>query len=181
MSLSVFVTGCSSSEESANKLFVKATQLVQKGGDAEPKSYVEASEYYEAALAKLEKIVSSYASTPVAVRLSSGEAKVGPATFTQFKGVIVPRARLRAEAEGNPQAAAVLVAGTIREAYDKARAMSSIAEGYAKAGQLDRAASQFDQAQKVAGAIRKASRKAFALIFIAEAYEIGRASCRERV
>jgi len=75
-------SGCSTDpNEKANELYVEASQIMQSV-KAEAGSYSEALESYNNARKILERIVSKYASSNVAVRLISGQTRISGLTLS---------------------------------------------------------------------------------------------------
>lgn len=94
----ILFVGWANSEDEATKLLREAAQLVKSAQEAEKTSYAEAFRLYTEALAKVEKITVAYPSSPLAVKLTQGEAKIGLYTLTELKETIVPQAKMKAEA-----------------------------------------------------------------------------------
>ena len=68
----LLLTGCSSPDEKANKLFVEVFEIVRSAQEAEKTSYSDALNLYEKALLKTEGITTKYPSSTMAVRIVSG-------------------------------------------------------------------------------------------------------------
>lgn len=105
----------------------------------------------------MERIISKYPSSQSAVKIIQGDAIIGSYTLTEFKESIVPQAKMKADAEENPFACALLVAKT------KASALVNIAWEYAETG-------QYGQALEIAKTIEDVHLKALALADIAGKY-----------
>lgn len=182
---------CAGPEEKAQKLFVETSHLVSLAQEAEQTSCGEALMLYQRALAKAEEITTRYATSLLAGKLRVGEAKIGPYTLTELRDVVVPRAEMKAQAESDPLACALLVANTIPNS-SRASAVADIAVAYDEAGRYDQIlrlvkttrdsesnswmvsaltsrylqAGQYDQALGVANVIEDAARKEWALDWI---------------
>jgi len=134
VSLIVF-SGCSSPNRNANELSLKASQLVQLAQETEETSYSNAFKLYEDALEKMEEITSEYPTSQLASEISQGQAKIGHYTITEFRETIIPQAKLRADAEEDPLACALLLAKTL----SKDSVLEEVAVAYAKIGEFDQA------------------------------------------
>lgn len=108
---------CAGPEEKAQKLFVETSHLVSLAQEAEQTSCGEALMLYQRALAKAEEITTRYATSLLAGKLRVGEAKIGPYTLTELRDVVVPRAEMKAQAESDPLACALLVANTMSQFF----------------------------------------------------------------
>ncbi len=132
--------GCSSPDENANKLFVEASQLVQKAQETEGMSYSDAFELYNDALTRLEKITSKYPSSQLAVNLAQGNLKIGTYTITDFKESVVRQAKIKADAEGDFLACAFFLTTKIDGSpSNKSRMLIEIANTYTEIGKYDKA------------------------------------------
>ncbi|MBC8427220.1 MAG: hypothetical protein H8E00_01030 [Deltaproteobacteria bacterium] len=173
----VLFVGCSSPDEKANKLFVEASQLIKSAQEVEKTSYPSALKIYNEALTKVDKIISKYPSSQIAVKLSQGEAKIGNDTINEFRETVRYYTRLKTEAEENPFSCAILifdVAKTIKDANLKVWALAHISEKYAQSGQKDKAMELLSKALAVAKTIKVAHLKALALADISDKYvEVG--------
>lgn len=145
----VLVIGCGSPEEKANKLFVEAANFLKMAKEAEKTSFSEALKNYEKALGNLQKIPSKYPSSQMATRMvQEDEFKIGAITFKQLKEEILPEAKLKAEAENDPFACAIMVARSTEEDC-KSGIYTEIALTYAEAGQYDRIFQMIDEIEDV--------------------------------
>lgn len=153
----LLLTGFSSPDEKANKLFVEAFQLIKPAQELEKVSYAEALKLYEDALAKLDRIISKYPSSQLAVKLIQDEAKIESYTITELKE-IVSQVKMKADAEASPLACALFVA-----AHWDLTVVADIAGKYAEAG-------QYDQALQIVKTIEEPIGKDVALAKIAVAY-----------
>lgn len=82
--------------------FKQACQEVIAARKMENTSYTSAFKLYKNAVAKLDNITGKYSSSEIALNLFKNQLKIGPYPFLEFKEDIIPRAKLRAEAENNP-------------------------------------------------------------------------------
>ncbi len=82
--------------------FQQACQEVIAAREMENKSYASAFKLYKSAIAKLDNIIVKYSSSEIAINLFRNQLTIGPYPFLEFKEDIIPRAKLRAEAENNP-------------------------------------------------------------------------------
>ena len=103
-----------------------AADLIQSGKKAEGTSSARAVRLYEKALAILEN------------------------STARLKEDVLPRARLKAEAEKDPLACAYLVSQTIPDVHFRAFLLASIAAGYAEAGDRERASRILAEALELA-------------------------------
>jgi len=161
----VLSLGCSNagSDKEAHKLFSQASQLVEEAQKNEGRSYLIVFQLYQKALEKLERITAEYPKSEVAIRLTQGKAMLDPYTFAEFKGTILPQAKMRADAEVVPLACAFLAAQEVEWAPYKAKALKEIADRYAKLG-------EYEQAYQTAQHIEPARYKAEALAELASRY-----------
>jgi tetratricopeptide (TPR) repeat protein len=137
--LSFIGMGCSSPDEEANKLLVEAQQLFSAAESAEDTSYSEASDLYSEALGKLERIVSKYPSSNLAIRIAQGEVIIEPYTLTTFKDEVVPLVKSKAAAESRPIYCALLFAQRIQKKGSKEQMMVRVATAFAKVGMYNEA------------------------------------------
>lgn len=101
---------CASPDEKANKLYVQAVKLIESAQKVEDTSYRHALKLYKEALSKLQRIISKYPSSQIAVKIVSGEVK----DMNNLKENIIPKISLKAAAEEDPLACAVMVASAIK-------------------------------------------------------------------
>ncbi|MDQ7824417.1 MAG: hypothetical protein RDV48_16570 [Candidatus Eremiobacteraeota bacterium] len=118
-------------------LWRKACEYYSASVTLEKTSYRAALESYEKALTALEEIVTSFPDSPTARQLQSGERKLGKLTYQEFRSSLLPRARLRAEAEEDPVACAILIWEKTKRNEFYGAILAS--EAYAKRGQPDKA------------------------------------------
>lgn len=129
----VFLGGClKNAEKEATAVFQEAESLVESGRNAEKKSYSDALKLYQDALKELETIEKSYPDTEVAGTLADGEARIGPFPLEEFKESVLPAARLKALAEKDVFACALLAAKNIETDKDKLVALIDISRLYPK-------------------------------------------------
>ncbi len=83
----ISVTSCSSQEEKANKLFVKAATNIQKAKDIESISYELAYGFFLKAQNYKEAILNKYGNTNLAVELVSGKKIINGVKFNQFEEI----------------------------------------------------------------------------------------------
>ncbi|MDQ7823851.1 MAG: hypothetical protein RDV48_13715 [Candidatus Eremiobacteraeota bacterium] len=126
---------CATSQE--EELWSKACEYYGASVTLEKTSYRAALESYEKALTALEEIVTSFPDSPTARQLQSGERKLGKLTYQEFRSSLLPRARLRAEAEEDPVACAILIWEKTKRNEFYGAILAS--EAYAKRGQPDKA------------------------------------------
>ena len=106
-----FFSGCSTDpNEKANELYVEASQLMQSAKTVE--SYSEAFEIYNSALKNIQRIMSKYSTSTLAVQLVSGETKIEGLALSEFQKLEGHLKRL-AEAEQNLLSCALFIAKTI--------------------------------------------------------------------
>ena len=175
-----FFSGCSTDpNEKANELYVEASQLMQSAKTVE--SYSEAFEIYNSALKNIQRIMSKYSTSTLAVQLVSGETKIEGLALSEFQKLEGHLKRL-AEAEQNLLSCALFIAKTIENANFKAWALAEIAGKYAEVGQKEKAAQIVSQALETAKTIEDASYKAVALAEIAGKYaEVGEQPNKEYI
>lgn len=82
--------------------FQKACQEVIAAQQMESSSYTSAFKLYNNAASKLNNITTKHSSSEIALNLFRNQQKVGPYPFLEFKEEIIPRAKLKAEAENDP-------------------------------------------------------------------------------
>ncbi len=153
--------------QAANALFVEASLLFAQYNEAEgdlEKQYPLASK----AMQNLEKIITTYTQTEMAVKLIQGQAIINGKAFSllseksRFK-----KLELRFNASTVPSALLLFIAGKL-EGKDKARALSSIASAMARAGDKAGAKVVFSNALAIAKKL-EGEDKARALSWIAQA------------
>ena len=175
-----FFSGCSTDpNEKANELYVEASQLMQSAKTVE--SYSEAFEIYNSALKNIQRIMSKYSTSTLAVQLVSGETKIEGLALSEFQKLEGHLKRL-AEAEQNLLSCALFIAKTIENANFKAVALAEIAGKYAEVGQKEKAAQIVSQALETAKTIEDVYFKAVALAEIAGKYaEVGEQPNKEYI
>jgi tetratricopeptide (TPR) repeat protein len=149
----IILPALSSPDDEADELFAEASQLVASAREAEKTTYSGALKFYEKAAESLDAITSEYPSSPAAKRVASGRGMLGTFTIAEFKQTVLPRARLRAKAEQDPIACALLLADFLEPAPDKAKALLRIADKYLAANQTSQAAEVLSNALAVGQAI----------------------------
>ena len=165
----LLLTGCfSDPNKKANELYVQATATM-KNISTETKSYSKVYEYYKSAREDIERILSKYPSSNLAVNLSSGETRISNFELREFRG-LERSLRQLAAAEQNPFSCALLVAKTIESEYLKASALTYFAGKYAEAGQKEKSTQLLSQALETAKTIESEYLKASALAYIAGKY-----------
>jgi len=158
----IFLSVCSENpNEKANVLYIEDSQLMESV-KTEIGSYSKAFESYQGVQKKLERILSKYASSSIAVNLMSGQTKISGFTLSEFRK-LKSSLKALAEAEQNPFLCALIVAKKIKDARSKALVLAEIAGKYAEAG-------QFTQALQTVKTIGNAALKARALAVIAVKY-----------
>jgi len=186
----IFVTilsGCSTDpNEKANELYVEASKIMENQ-QKETHSRSDAIKLYNNAQEKIGVILSKYSSSNIAVALISGQTKIAGLTMGEFQKLegylkalveaerisIIRRQRVKKTidaAENKILFCAIIVARTIKDTNDKAKALFDIAGEYAKAGQKKKADQVLSQALKVARTIKNADDKAETLVEIAGEY-----------
>ena len=125
---------CASPDEKANKLYVEAVKLVESAQKVEDTSYRDALKLYKEALAKLERIISKYPSSQIAVKIASGKIK----DMKNLKENIIPKVSLKAAAEEDPLACAVMVASASKRGSGNG-AFLELAEKCLEVGRRDEA------------------------------------------
>jgi len=140
--------GCSRANEKANKLFVEATQLQRRALYAEATSYAKALELNNAALKNLERIISKYPSSDLAVRLASGQTRFEGFTLDQFKvNQVVLEGKARAEKD--PLLCALLASKMIDTLFERTCALNEIADLYLATQEGDKASRIVSEALQV--------------------------------
>ena len=149
-------SGCADrQEESASQLSRDAARLVASARDLEQTRYAGALELYEEAVAKLERIVSRYPSSPLAEGLARDEAEIGGVTLGELKQVVLPQMRRKAEAESSPLACALYVARAIKTPEIEMPLLIRIAAAYNEIGQRQRASDLLSRTLEMAGAAKE--------------------------
>ena len=150
--------------EQANKLYVEAIEIWQNA-KIKADNYSKAYESHKEAVKKIDRIISKYASSNIAVGLMSGQTRIAGMTLNEFQNL---KGSLKsfAEAEKQPLACALLIVGT----DSKARVLADIAGKYAQAGQTEKATQILFQALETANTIEGANSKARVLADIAGKY-----------
>ena len=167
------VSGCANPQQKATRLLERARGLYKEAQERELGSYSEALQLYTQALATLDTITSKFPKSQVAASLTRGQAKIGPYTLREFKSTFLPSARIRAGAEEDPLACALLVARTAGEAEKKARALTCVGGAYWKAGKKGRAAQTLSEALLTAQEVKDESRQEGLLWFMQVRCEFG--------
>lgn len=133
-----FVTtfGCSSPEERADSLFNKAAELIKQGQELEQESYTKALSKYETAAKNLQKIISNYPETPIAMRLfqESNQVYLGTYTVEQFVDHVLASTQLKASSENDLFSLAIFLLNTISSEDERRWLYVQIALNFAKAG-----------------------------------------------
>lgn len=112
------ISGCSGDpNKKANKLYTEASQALQLS-KKENKNYSDLLDSYKSAKNRIDRILSEYPSSNIAVELSSDGIKVSGLTLSQFRELELSL-KVLAEAEQSPLSCALLVAKTIEEAWEK--------------------------------------------------------------
>ena len=148
--------------EKADELYAQAAQLVESAKQA--KSYSEALPLYEQAKDILERIVSQYADSTIAVGLVSGQTKISSVTLSEFRELEGSLKRY-ARAEQDPLSCALVAAET--EVGDVVK----ITHRYVKAGQIAvQAEPLLSQALDLAHAIKDDYDRASTLVSISHVF-----------
>jgi hypothetical protein len=130
-SASLFLGLSGDPNEKADELYGQAAQLVESAKQAG--SYSEALPLYEQAKDVLERIVSQYADSTIAVGLVSGQTKISNVALSEFRELEGPLKRY-AKAEQDPLSCALVVARTVQREYRRIEATIDIARVFVKAG-----------------------------------------------
>ena len=155
----------------ADELYGQAAQLVESAKQAG--SYSATLPLYEQARDMLERIVSQYTDSTIAVGLVSGQTKISNVTFSEFQE-LGGSLRRYARAEQDPLSCALVVAGTVKIEYRRIDAVIDIARVFVKAGQAEQATLALSQALDSANATEGEYTKVRALADIAgEFVELG--------
>ena len=163
--------GCAArEEENAGRLSREASLLVASARNQEGTRYASALELYEEAVAKLERIVSRYPSSPLAERLARDEAEIGGYTLGALKQVVLPQMRRKAEAESSPLACALFVARAIRTPELEIPLLIRIAHDYAAIGHRQKVSELLSQTLEMAGAVGEIESRARISARIARLY-----------
>jgi len=145
----LLVSGCSDdSDKGALKLYKEASQVldVTKKGNG---SYSDVLVSYRSVKSQIDRILSEYPSSEVALGLSSGNTLISGYTLKQFRDLEASFMNL-AQAEQCPLSCALLVAKTIEGTSGRSIAMARIAGKYAEAGQQKQALQMLSQALDIA-------------------------------
>lgn len=145
ISILLFLSGCSGNpNEKANKLYTEASQILQNS-KLEDDSYSDVYNSYENAKSRIDRILSKYPSSNIAVELLSGDMEISGLTLSQFHE-LESSLKLLAEAEQSPFSCALLVANKMQYPQQQASVLVEIAGKYAKAGQKEQADQLLSQA-----------------------------------
>lgn len=128
---------CDDLNDQANGIFTQIQQL--ENARLAATSYRAAFESYETAESHLERLLSSYPNSTIAIQLEAGEARISDFTPDQYRS-LKPLMQSLANAEKDPFQCAIRVADTIVKGIPKASAFCDIAEKCLKAGQKETAA-----------------------------------------
>lgn len=176
----IFYVASSFSDPGAKigKNFRRACQEVNSARKLEISSYTAAFKLYNKAIAKINNITGKYSSSEIALKLFKNQLKVGPYPFLEFKEEIIPRAKLRAEAESNPLACsfyAINLLDTIqfedKLKVTKAAKLAEISTKFSGKWQFGKAALILNEGNKIVETIYSDSYKVRALVAMAQALE----------
>jgi len=151
------IAGCSNPDQKANKLYVEASELVKAGQAAEDTSYAAALGLYTDALAKIESITAKYPSSLMAVELAGGKSRIGPHSIQEFRDLVIPSIRYKADAEDDAAMCALLVlkAAELQNVFERGQvrdiAASHVAVALAASGRSEMA---FVLADEIEGFLR---------------------------
>ncbi|HPG00874.1 MAG TPA: hypothetical protein PLE77_12470, partial [Kiritimatiellia bacterium] len=126
------VAGCSSPDEKANTLYVQASIAAQEAMLAQKqRRYQKAFASYEDARDRIERILSNYSSSSVAVELISGERQIFKMPLETFRELGMPM-KIAADVEEDPLVSALFFAAKLDKPYStqKAEVLIRIARGY---------------------------------------------------
>jgi len=148
------IPGCSiDPNEKANQLYVEASQLMQ-GINTEAESYATVFESYKNAKKKLQLLVSQYASSNVAVGLTSEKMKISGLTFSEFK-LLEHHLEVLENAEKSPLLTALIVVDEIKAPLSKSMVLTIAARKYVEIGQWKKGGKLLGDALIIALASKK--------------------------
>lgn len=169
------ISSFSNPDAKIGQSFQQACQEVIAAQEIESSSYASAFKLYNNAVAKLDNITNKYSSSEIALNLFKNQQKVGPYPFLEFKEEIIPRAKLRAEAESNPLDCsyyAVNLLDTVqfedKLKIMKAAKLAEISIRYSKKWQFKKAASVLAEAKSIVQTIYSDSFKVSAYAELAQ-------------
>lgn len=139
--LSLFImtsVGCASPEEKAASLLTEAAKLVNEGEKASSESFITAYAAYQAAQVKLDRIRNDFGQTKAATDLDNGSAMFGPFSGTDFSRVVVPQAKLKAEAESSPIVCAEYLARSASDPFTRGLGLIQVGLQLAEMGDTER-------------------------------------------
>lgn len=116
------------SDVGVNTLMEQAESELAQAKYAEQTSFRDALPHYEAALAKLEELITSHPGSQLTASLRRGDTLIEGITYQQFRDVEIQAAQWRADGETDPFAAAVYVASLLEDPFDHSRAFTDIAQ-----------------------------------------------------
>ena len=176
ISVLLCLSGCSMDpNEQANKLYTEASQVLRNIKKTEEGSYSDALDSYMSAKDRIDRILSKYPSSNMAVGLLSANIQIDGLTLSQFQELEDSLRRLAeaeqirlAEAE-HPLSYALVIVRSIEDTGSKARVFTSIVGEFIEVGQKGLAVDPLAQALEIAKTFDGAV-KASALTSIAGAY-----------
>ncbi|WP_026186474.1 hypothetical protein [Thioalkalivibrio thiocyanodenitrificans] len=146
LSAVLLLAGCGEDpNERANALYVAADRQAQAMREG-AKGYTEALEAYRAVRKDIERIISKYDTSELAVRLVSGEARVAGMTLIEFRALEAALEAL-AGAEQDPIEAALVLGDTLDEEYVRDSVITGVARAYAQSGRLEQAGALIERSR----------------------------------
>jgi tetratricopeptide (TPR) repeat protein len=137
-----------SSDLEAGILFSDAVNLVGEAPEAGKTSFSASYNKYRQALENLGIVLERYPTSMIASGLLEGRLKVGPWKLDDLRTMVARSARLKAEAENDPLACALLAARKVEDASSRAGLLVEIAGQYIESGKLEQAADVLQEAQE---------------------------------
>lgn len=120
-------------------LFQEASSLLRSAEKIEQESFSEAYRYYKTAYEKIESLLSKHPTSTVAAQLIQGKLRIGSYSYDELKEKVLPQAKRKADSEGDPlEAIVLLVDDKADEAYLD-YAFRRIIRIYKRRGQMEKA------------------------------------------
>lgn len=99
-------------------LFQEASSLLHSAQKIEQESFSEAYLYYKSAYEKIESLLSKHPTSKIAAQLIQGKLRIGSYSYDELKEKVLPQAKRKADSEGDPlEAIVLLVEHKADEAY----------------------------------------------------------------
>ena len=137
MTVGLILSAVSSAEQAEGSLD-RARAEIELAEKAEKESYIQALNHYQKALDMVEKIINDPAKADLAEKIRSGEQKIGPYTYQQLKGEIIPKQKRKAEAESDPLACSFFIISNVyKNPYSISRDSMELALAYFRVGEKE--------------------------------------------